>query len=95
MADETPPPEQLNPPPVVDMKHAGSFSIGVDPANVHIVFSRPLLQFTGVGLTGQAVLIPSVGVVMSPQLAKNLARRLADSITQYEKEFGHVPDMPG
>jgi hypothetical protein len=47
------------------------------------------------GLSGNATLVPSAAVAMSPQLAKNFVKILGDAVKNYEKSVGRINSIVG
>jgi hypothetical protein len=67
----------------------------MEPMTFTLVFSQPLMK-PFVGTAGQVEIqfIPTLAVSIPPMLAKQLASILQDSVNEYEKHVGPIPNMP-
>lgn len=70
---------------------ANSFGIAVDGASVTIAFSQPEAQVLPSGSMEGVKKVPSVAVMMSPVLAKDLVKVLSGVLTDYERNVGPIP----
>lgn len=71
--------------------YANGVMIGISLYDTNIKFLRD--AFVTDITTGVAMQEVVSEIRVSPQLAKVMAKNLADSVNNYEKQFGPIPDL--
>lgn len=89
----SPPQTTAAPQPTFTPAWAASFAIAMTPNMFTFIFSQPMMSLQPTGIS-EMVLVPSLSVVMSPILAKDLLKGLQRSIAQYEAHIGTISDVP-